>query len=167
MVHCMSGISFGCIIWCPIAFTSLLIFSQSDYLIKLLIQIHILYDKQCRFRSVDFFRSQLIWIYFVCSGRAYLSKLAGPGLTMKMEHLTSSFCLLMCLIFVSVSKSGSPDTRGGWKISRLFLLLSFHMQLPTHILSKKRKYPGNIFHAWVNTNENFSLSNACFETWTI
>ena len=31
-----------------------------------LIEIHILYDKQCRSRSVSFFRSQLIWIYTVC-----------------------------------------------------------------------------------------------------
>ena len=41
---------------------------------RLLIQIHILSDKQCRFRSVGFFRSfrsQLIWIYTVCKGRVY------------------------------------------------------------------------------------------------
>ena len=43
---------------------------------RLLIQIYILNDKQCRFRSVGF-RSQLIWIFFVCKGRA------GPGLTIK------------------------------------------------------------------------------------
>ena len=30
---------------------------------RLLIQIHILYDKQCRSRSVGFFGCQLIWIY--------------------------------------------------------------------------------------------------------
>ena len=42
----------------------LLIFSQSDHLIQIffLIQIHILNVKQCRSRSVGFFRSQLIWI---------------------------------------------------------------------------------------------------------
>ena len=39
---------------------------------RLLIQIHILNDKQCRSRSVGFFRSQLIWIYTVCKGRVYL-----------------------------------------------------------------------------------------------
>ena len=33
-------------------------------------QIHILYDKQCRSRSVGF-RSQLIWIYTVCKCRSY------------------------------------------------------------------------------------------------
>ena len=32
----------------------------------LLMQIHILNDKQCRSRSVGFFRSQLIWTYTVC-----------------------------------------------------------------------------------------------------
>ena len=31
-----------------------------------LIDIHIFNDKQCRCRSVGFFRSQLIWIYTVC-----------------------------------------------------------------------------------------------------
>ena len=35
--------------------------------------------KQCRSRSVDFFRSHLIWIYTVCKGRAYQGS-AGPGL---------------------------------------------------------------------------------------
>ena len=39
---------------------------------RLLIQICILNDKQCRSRSVGFFRSQLIWIYTVCKGRVYL-----------------------------------------------------------------------------------------------
>ena len=57
----------------------LLIFSQPDYLIH----IHILNGKQCRFRSVGFFRSQLIWIYTVCKGRAYLDS-AGQGLTIWM-----------------------------------------------------------------------------------
>ena len=38
---------------------------------RLLIQIHTLNHKQCR-------RSQLIWIYTVCKGRAYLWP-AGPG----------------------------------------------------------------------------------------
>ena len=38
---------------------------------RLLIQILIINDKQCRSRSVGFFRSQLIWIYIVCKGRAY------------------------------------------------------------------------------------------------
>ena len=39
---------------------------------RLLIQIPLLDDKQCRSRSVGFFRSQLIWIYTVCKGRVYL-----------------------------------------------------------------------------------------------
>ena len=50
----------------------LLIFSQSDYLIQVVIQINILNDKQCRSRSVGFLiRSQLIWIFTVCKGRTY------------------------------------------------------------------------------------------------
>ena len=48
-----------------------------------LIQSHILNDKQYRFRSVGFFRSQLIWISTECTeckSRAYLCS-AGPGLS--------------------------------------------------------------------------------------
>ena len=44
-----------------------------------MIQIHTLNDKQCRSRSVGFFRSQLIWSYTVCQGRAYPGS-AGLGL---------------------------------------------------------------------------------------
>ena len=43
------------------------------------IKIHILNDKQCRSRSVGFFRSQLIWICTVCKGRVYPGS-AGQGL---------------------------------------------------------------------------------------
>ena len=46
---------------------------------RLLIQIHILNDKQCKSRSVSFFRSQQIWIYTVFKDRAYPGS-AGPGL---------------------------------------------------------------------------------------
>ena len=35
------------------------------------------------------------------------------------------------------------------------------------ILSKNKKYPGNIFHAWVNRSENTLLLNACLATLTI
>ena len=41
----------------------LLIFSQSDYLIRTVAINSLLNGKQCRSRSVGFFRSQLIWIY--------------------------------------------------------------------------------------------------------
>ena len=55
-----------------------LIFSQSDYLIQIVdTNAHI--GKQCRSRSVGFFRSQLIWIYNVCKGRVYPGS-AGQGL---------------------------------------------------------------------------------------
>ena len=56
----------------------LLIFCQSDYLIWIF-AINSLNGKQCRSRSVGFFRSQLIWIYIVCKGRVYLGS-AGQGL---------------------------------------------------------------------------------------
>ena len=55
-----------------------LIFSQSDYLIKIVDTIHIFNAKQCRSRSVGFWRSQLIWIYTVCKDRAYPGS-AGAG----------------------------------------------------------------------------------------
>ena len=51
---------------------------------RLLIQIHILNGKQCRFRSVGFF--QLIWIYTVCKGRV-CPGLAGLGLISPHPHL--------------------------------------------------------------------------------
>ena len=63
----------------------LIFFSQSDYLIQMLIQIHILNDKQCRSWSVGFFRSQLIWIYTVCKDRAYPGS-AGTGLTLNLNN---------------------------------------------------------------------------------
>ena len=50
---------------------------------RLLLWIHILNGKQCRSRSVGFWRSQLIWIYTVCKGRV-CSGSAGQGL--KIEH---------------------------------------------------------------------------------
>ena len=46
---------------------------------RLLLWIHMLNVKQCRSRSVGFFRSQLIWIYTVCKGRVYPGS-AGQGL---------------------------------------------------------------------------------------
>ena len=36
-----------------------------------------------------------------------------------------------------------------------------------HILSTNKKYPGNIFHARLNMDENSLLSNACLKTRTI
>ena len=46
---------------------------------RLLIQIQIMNGKQCKSRSVGFFRSKLIWIYTVCKHRAYPGS-AGQGL---------------------------------------------------------------------------------------
>ena len=46
--------------------------------------------KQCRFRSVGFFRSQLIWIYTICKSKAYPGS-AGQGLIQyHFTHLHSS-----------------------------------------------------------------------------
>ena len=63
----------------------LLIFCQSDYLIRITAIIHILNGKQCRSRSVGFFRSQLIWIYTVCKDRVYPGS-AGQGLRWSMSR---------------------------------------------------------------------------------
>ena len=46
---------------------------------RLLIQVQKLYGKECRSKSVGFFRSRLIWTYTVCKCRAYLGS-AGQGL---------------------------------------------------------------------------------------
>ena len=53
---------------------------------RLWIQIHMLKDKQCRSRSVGFFRSQLIWIYTVYKDRVYLDS-AGQGLRFQFQSL--------------------------------------------------------------------------------
>ena len=52
---------------------------------RLLLWIHILNVKQCRSRSVGFFRSQLNWIYTVCKGRVYPGS-AGQGLTSHQHY---------------------------------------------------------------------------------
>ena len=57
----------------------LIIFSQSDKLIRI-VATNLHNSKQCRSRSVGFFRSQLIWIYTVCKGRVYPGS-AGQGLS--------------------------------------------------------------------------------------
>ena len=63
-------------------------FSASITWSSLLIQIHILNGKQCRSRSVGFFRSQLIWIYTVCKDRVYPGS-AGQGLITSWQQLIS------------------------------------------------------------------------------
>ena len=50
----------------------------------LLIKNHILNGKQCRTRSVGFFRSQLIWIYTVYKGRVYPGS-AGSSFVVKQN----------------------------------------------------------------------------------
>ena len=50
--------------------------------------IHLLNDKQCRSRSVGFWRSQLIWIYTVCKRRVYLGSV-GQGLINRFISIIS------------------------------------------------------------------------------
>ena len=57
---------------------------------RLLIQIHILNDKQYRSTSFGFLRSQLIWIYTVCKGREYLDS-EEPGLILSVSVCDGQF----------------------------------------------------------------------------
>ena len=59
---------------------------------RLLIQIYIFNGKECRSRSVGFFRSQLIWIYTVCKDRTYPGS-AGLG-TINRYTLTGKYTRL-------------------------------------------------------------------------
>ena len=59
---------------------------------RLLLYSHILSGKQCRSRSVGFFRSQLIWIYTVCKSRVYASS-AGQGLRVRCDIYLQIFIL--------------------------------------------------------------------------
>ena len=68
-------------------------FSQSDYLIRIVAIIHIHNGKQCRSRSVGFFRSQLIWICTVCKCRVYPVS-AGQGLIKTPICIPTSFFFL-------------------------------------------------------------------------
>ena len=61
----------------------------------LLLYIHILNGKRCRFRSVGFFRSQLIWIYTDCKGRIYPGSV-GHGL--RVASIFEKFPLLKRLL---------------------------------------------------------------------
>ena len=64
-----------------------------------MIQIQILNGKQCRSRSVGFFRrSQLIWIYTVCKGRTYPGS-AGQGLTRIQTNkiLSLIWAIIVCI----------------------------------------------------------------------
>ena len=68
---------------------------------SLLIQIHMLNVKQCRSRSVGFWRSQLIWIYTVCKYRAYPVS-AGLGL---MFHSKTSLLNIITDVWLWASWS--------------------------------------------------------------
>ena len=67
---------------------------------RLLIWILILNGKQCRSRSVGFFRSQLVWIYTVCKGSIYPGS-AGQGL-----NIWATLCLFVC---VEVLRPSQPN----------------------------------------------------------
>ena len=78
----------------------------------------LLNDKQCRCRSVGFFRNQLIWIYTVCKGRVYPGS-AWQGFRVNMEiiflilpkalnqtnKLINIFCISTCAWHGAISQS--------------------------------------------------------------
>ena len=74
-----------------------LIFSQSDYMI-LVVYTNSHTELQCRSRSVGFRRSQLIWIYTVCKGRAYqgLTNFTELGVKVNMPLCHEGVNMLCC-----------------------------------------------------------------------
>ena len=103
----------------------LLIFSQSDYLIQILIPVHILNYTQCRSRSVGFFRNQLIWIHTVCKSRVYPVS-AGQGLITKLigETLLKSthrcfYGQLEKYILLNMSIGRTNILQGSWTAESL------------------------------------------------
>ena len=86
----------------------LLIFSQSITWSRLSIQIHIPNDKQCRSRSVGFFRSQLIWIY----------SLQRQGISGFTRTRVNIFILSYTILHISYLESYLP------------LILGHHYSLP-------------------------------------
>ena len=70
-IHKWSNVSVNLTIVMLNKFHTILIFRQSDHLIQIMDKNDILNNKQCRSRSVGFFRSQLIWVYTVCKGKVY------------------------------------------------------------------------------------------------
>ena len=93
---------------------------------KLFIQIQIPNDKQCRSRSVGFFRSQLIWIYPVCKGRVYPGS-AGQGLRYCNTHHAhslerDSFCFV---VFESIGSLVLRRLVNAYHFGYKFRLMSF------------------------------------------
>ena len=82
-----------------------LIFSQSDYLIRIVVINSYTNGKQCRSRSVGF-RSQLIWIYTVCKGSVYPGS-AGQGLIL-------DFCFKVLLINLRLCKVSNQFRNSFW-----------------------------------------------------
>ena len=81
---------------------------------RLLIQIHILNnDKQCRSRSVGFFRSLPIWIYTVCKCRAYAGSARSGWGGLDTPAAFLQFCTRqLLLLHVCFPAQKSPSERG-------------------------------------------------------
>ena len=96
--------------------------------------IHIFNGKQCRSRTVGFFKSQLIWIYTVCKGRTYPGS-AGLGLTLSTLRANSVYILVSFHFF-------SPEKRKGSDIhAKCLLRRQFAWTVKAYVLRKIRNIP--------------------------
>ena len=91
----------------------------------LLIQIHILNGKQCRSRSVGFFRSHPIWICTVCKGGAYQGS-AGPGLMIRS-------CRYKKITFATLKAKWADE----WPVSDIFLIFNRKQTYFIQVSSRK------------------------------
>ena len=84
--------------------------------------------KQCRSRSVGFWRSQLIWIYIVWIGRAYPGS-AGPGLMLMYQPVLRLACTACNLI--RVHRMGYSEDNYYYYLFFLHLNISYgKLELP-------------------------------------
>ena len=136
---------------------------------RFLIQVHIHNNKQCRSRSVGFFRSQLIWIYTVCKGRAY-PRSAGIGL----RGLT--VCPWYSIISYLRSATQIPFWKGLYtkrntllqRVTNLFLLAYAPFQkgnktirkvIQLHLNDVENNRHGLDFYYFYNINHNLAYNN--------
>ena len=107
---------------------------------RLLMQIHIFHDKQCRSRSVGFFfRSQLIWIYNVCIwGRAHPGS---AGLQLKPVYIFQ----LTVLIYFIKNKFHVWSTLKHFGLYQLSGTNKFTLKMPTDRLEQTVQIPHQIF----------------------
>ena len=110
---------------------------------RLLIQIHILNGKQCRSRSVGFFRSQLIWIYTVCKYRVYPGS-AGQGLRFVWSHFAEAQTYLK--VYISNLYSHGERVAFLWYV--IFRWMGWAMCIWSWLKSPVISPQQNCFKSW-------------------